>query len=578
MAENIQVASLTAPITVKIPEEKIKKFQNQLEEIADTLEFIVEQMKDVSKEATRSFKGMGKTLKVQNVVQNKFIDGQKQVHENQKKTASNAKRTAKFFGEWTNKLAQVRVALGLVKFAVGGIIKLLAVPAGVFTGFAFGTSKIAEMNAEFIKLAQAVGTDVNFMKAMSAEAKELGFSFEHVNSLIEELNNKMGGEAGGFEETNLREGLAAIGMEVANLEKLKPEEQIAAIMNAGQNLVKKGQLQKVASAFDKIFGQEANRLLTSMSLKMRDLGVNFEGLLGPQKRIVAMSEAAQEGSLAYAKFSKTFKASMGAVFGELTGQLGKRLKPFFKGMEPLFLDLPKIIATRLGPSLDKLAVHFANAFGKGIELFTEFLDNPDKLANMIDKITKALFAMWTVGKFLLDVIIKIAEFLTTPSLKRSALFTFLDRLVPGMSSLLSFSKASNVAKNGLSGLLGVLDEAPDKALKTQKSLQELQNKALLKGGGILGGQLGFLSNAPKILRKASDWIFNRDSRTPSPLGPERSAKEKMLGTTITPNSSTNNINRSNNATTNNVTNNITVNDPETGRAVKEEVFNPGNPQ
>ena len=56
MAKEIEVASLTAPITVKIPFDTINKLEKKLDDIADTLEYIALQFKDIDKIATKTFK------------------------------------------------------------------------------------------------------------------------------------------------------------------------------------------------------------------------------------------------------------------------------------------------------------------------------------------------------------------------------------------------------------------------------------------------------------------------------------------------------------------------------------------
>lgn len=443
MAENVQVASLTAPITVKIPTDTLNKFHAKLEGIADTLEFIVEQLKDVSKEAKRGFKGVGKSLKVQNITQNRYIDGQKQVHENQKKTASNAIRTSKIYGAWADKLAQARVGLGLIQFALGKILQLLAVPAGVFAGFTFLAAKTNKITSEMSKLSEAVGFSLNGMRALTMEAQGLGFTFEHVNSLVEELNNKLGGEAGGFVEANLQEGLSSLNLEAKELQKLEPEEQIAKIMNASQALIKNGRTAELSSAFDKIFGQEGNRLLTAFAQKMELTGKTYEEIINYNKRISGISGEAEQGARGFTAFFQTLTTSIQTVGAELFGKFGAKLKPFFRGLMPLFEDLPKLVANKLGPAIGVLADKFTRAFAKIINVLGDLLKDPERLTEIIDSVTDGLHKMWDIGVVLAKTIFGLLELLV----KFRNIFPSgnIGTLVAGLAAYLLYLKSAKIA-------------------------------------------------------------------------------------------------------------------------------------
>ena len=73
MAKEIQVASLTAPITVKIPFDTIDKFEKKLEEMANTLEWIAVNFKMIENAANKTFKESSKNIRDHKVFCNAFL-------------------------------------------------------------------------------------------------------------------------------------------------------------------------------------------------------------------------------------------------------------------------------------------------------------------------------------------------------------------------------------------------------------------------------------------------------------------------------------------------------------------------
>jgi len=481
MSQNIQVASLTAPITVKVPTKVLNKFQAQLEEIADTLEHIVEQLGDLGKAAKKNFGTMGKGLKVQNITQKKYINGQEQAIKNQKKQEKGAKRTAKVFGFWSDKIAQVRVGIGLLSFALSGIAKLLVVPTGFFTAFTFLAGKINASTTEMMLLSKATGFAFNDMRALEMEAKALGFTFEHVNSLVEELNNKLGGEAGGFVELNLQEGLSSLGIASAELQKLKPEKQLARIMNAGARMMKDGVFSpEAASAFDKIFGQEGNRMLTGIAQKMNVLGMSYDQIIAKNKRISAISKEAQKGAMSFSVFFKDMTTSIDTVTREFFGKFGSKLAPFLKGITPVFENISNSLMSIMNPVLDELSEAFQDALFFIADIFDDFKNNPEKAKDAIKTLIVALKSMFKIGMSLatmlselLPLIQKFVGFIANETVQKfiawgaaivaittgvALLFAGIGKLVAGVGVLLPLigTLAGALGATGLTGILLVL--------------------------------------------------------------------------------------------------------------------------
>ena len=407
MAENIQVAALSADVKVTIPKKELGDFQAKLATIADTLEFITEQMLDMTKHVKGAFKDTNRHLKVTHNQNTKIVNDYRQMNKQARKHERTAKRTAKAMGGIEDAIAQIRVEQGLLNFAMNNMVKLMAIPAAIIGGFTFLAAKITGMTTEMALLSKATGFSLNHMRALEVEAKRMGFTFEHVNSLIEEMNNKLGGEAGGFVEINLQEGLDVLKVSSEELQKLKPEEQIEKIMNASQDLMRKGELAKVASAFDKMFGQEGNRLLGGFAQKMADTGKTYREIIEQNKRFVSLTDDAQKGARLFTGFFQTAGISIRTVMEEFFGQIGVKLSPFFQGVEPMFEDLAAKVMKWLGPgTLDAIADTAVMAFKELVIVFDEIdkagIDFPDLVRDMAN----AMQGAWRTGRDLVAMFVK----------------------------------------------------------------------------------------------------------------------------------------------------------------------------
>ena len=386
MAKEIQVASLTAPITVKIPFDMIDKFEKKLEDIADTLEYIAVQFKDIDKVATKTFKETSRGIKIVNQDNRKWVDGiekvvigQKKVAKETKKNTKNTKRLARAWGGVADKIAQVRVIVGLFEFAIGKVMQALLVPTGAFAGLAFLANKINSNTAEMVNLSKATGFAMNDMKALGLVAKEMGFTFEHINSLAEEWNNKIAGEKAGFAENNMREGLAAMGMSIKDVIDLEPDKAFEKIMNAGRDMVKNGKFDEFASAADKIYGQEANRMLTAFAQKMHDSDRDFSAFLNNYKDFVSVTSSAQNGAVTFTNMWNKGIAMVEKSFANFFGDLGSILGY----SEGAFEDWLKTFGTGTKEIRKFMLKYAVKAFDDFIRILTEsknwIVDNQESI-------------------------------------------------------------------------------------------------------------------------------------------------------------------------------------------------------
>lgn len=400
----MEVAKLTAPITVKIPFQQIQAFQDMLNSIANTLDLIVTQFKDINKATTDSMKDATKGFKkAEGATEDwqedlkKIVEENNKIQKEQKQTRKGATRVAKAWGGVANQVAKVRVGIGLLKFVVTSIIKVLSAPLLAGAGFLLLAARVNKTTSEMVRLSEATGMGVNDMNALALAAKDAGFTFEHVNSLIEEWNNKIAGEKSGFAEGQLREGLAGLGIALQDVIDLKPDKALEKIMNAGQKLAKEGRIDEFSSAVDKIYGQEANRLMTSWQKKLLQGKMTFSEMKKEFKEYVSLTERAQKGALFFTSIWNKSIAKMKNIFGGFFGDLGDRLRH----MEKPFSDFIKAFDKNIGPLKD-LFLDFAVkgiqfAFDKLIDL-VEWLQNPVNMLKIGMWITSAKNTIVGFGK------------------------------------------------------------------------------------------------------------------------------------------------------------------------------------
>ena len=411
----MEVAKLTAPITVTIPFEQIRRFLDELEKIADVLENIVVQLNDMGKAAKKNTKDMAKGIRITNKHVGDVVRGNKTIINQEKQKTKEAKkgsramgRTSKAWGGFANILARIRVGIGLLKFAFNILWKAAAVPVSLLTGTLLLGARVNRLTTEMVNLSRAVGMSTNDMKALGLAAKEFGFTFEHVNSLVEELNNKFGGEEGGFIENNLREGLSLINIEAEKMQKLKPEKRLEMIMEAGRKLSKDSKnLDRVASAYDRIFGQEGNRLLTGFTQKMIKNNQTWGEFVRSYGRFTDMTKENLEGAVSFTDIWNKGLALIGRGFNNFFGGIGAKLAPTKKELETLFITLTG--------GTKSLSETFQNLFIKALLFALDIIlrirrwiiENQEKIKELSADLLDTLESVWMLLESVWDLLKQI---------------------------------------------------------------------------------------------------------------------------------------------------------------------------
>ena len=472
-----QVASLTAPITITLPKKKIEEFKKELKAIEKTLNKVVKQLSKLGVVSAKNFNAAKKHFAKQNVAQKKSVDNTRKINEEVKKTESNAKRTSKVFGDWANKLAQIRVLGGLVKFALGQVAKLVVIPTAALAGFTFLTARVNASTVEMKRLAEATGFGINEMRAMSLEARSLGFSFEHISSMAEEMNIKLGGEAGGFIENNLREGLSTLNIEAEKLQKMSIPDRMKEIMNASREMLKKGKLAELSSGFDKIFAGEGARLMTGLSQKMRESNQDWQTFIGTAQKFTTVSKGALAGADRFTEGFNKITTATKSLSMEFFGQVGNAVGPFIDSITESFKDLPR----KMGPIFADVIGVVSRAMVEGFvelgHLFAWMRERPEEVKEALLGIVEVFKNMFELGVSLFKAISALMPIM-------SSLLKILTPIIDLISSLLENEFTRTMLAWGAAILVAV-------------------KAALLLTAGLASMTIGTIGNATAALRAAA---------------------------------------------------------------------------
>jgi len=208
---------------------------------------------------------------------------------------------------------------------LGGMLKhATAIVAGAATGLTALTAVVNQTTAANVALAKSVGVSSEFLGALSGVVAPLGFEFDNVVDLVEEMNNKMGESVGlGKPVSGVADSVKILGLEFKKLKDLAPEEQFIEILSAAKDLKNE---QAAVSAVDMLMGGEANKILGF--LRTQD-----ESLLDLIKRQLQLNLLTEKGRQGAERFNKTFselKTVANSAKQEFFGLIGEALSPLLE--------------------------------------------------------------------------------------------------------------------------------------------------------------------------------------------------------------------------------------------------------
>tara|TARA_R110002020_G_scaffold213427_1_gene420244 strand:+ start:41460 stop:43337 length:1878 start_codon:yes stop_codon:yes gene_type:complete len=487
MAGEINVASMKATVSLRFNKKSLDVLDKTLGKIEKTLKNIVISSNQASKNLGAGFKTLrlkvnGATSEVKKL--NKELGKSKTraggllaARPGGKSGKKNpffepgvaARPTSGFF----RLLGKFRTMEGLLKAVAGRFVGLIALVPAASAVFLTLAHRVNGTTTEMIKLSKATGVSLQWMQSMTAVAKELGFNFENVNSLVEELNNKVGGQMQGFDEINLIEGLKQLELTFEDIRDLKPEEQFDLIARRTQELARSGAgIQQLGSAWDKIFGGEGNRIGANIALMKED----FTAIQERMNKITKLSNPAVLGA-------QEFTSSM----NELTGILGKFAQEFFGrfGLQifPVLKDFVNFLIDNTGQinkTINMVAKDTADILAMVIDRAREIIDWANNNREMLHENLKVL-KQW-------------ASLISTIATWAAKILVFFGQLASPMNVLtLLLAKGVTTLFLAKKIMMAIV------ALSRGKSLALILRVLTGKGGGFFSRALAFLARGKGLL-------------------------------------------------------------------------------
>ncbi len=226
-----------------------------------------------------------------------------------------------------------------------GLKALAAVAATAFATFgAIGTARdVARLDA----YAKAVGISTDFLEHLGHSVAALGFDYEHVADMIEEMNNKIGESIGIAEMTPVKEALGILGLEFEKLSKMDRELQFRTVMNAAMEL---DDSQAASAAVDILVGAESSKITSYL----RSSGKSFDELMQGYADGDAQTRKTREALI---KLGQSV-GKVGIMFGNLKrallGFFAVALEPMTRGFVRLLKSISEFIHSGLEDHIFKI--------------------------------------------------------------------------------------------------------------------------------------------------------------------------------------------------------------------------------
>ncbi|WP_419593945.1 phage tail protein [Thiolapillus sp.] len=233
-------------------------------------------------------------------------------------------------------------AVGRLK---SGLKSLAAVAAAAFATFgAIGTARdVARLDA----YAKAVGLSTDFLEHLGHSVAALGFDYEHVADMVEEMNNKIGESIGIAEMTPVKEALGILGLEFEKLSKMDRELQFRTVMNAAMEL---DDSQAASAAVDILVGSESSKITSYL----RSSGKSFDELMQGYADGDAQTRKTREALI---KLGQSV-GKVGIMFGNLKrallGFFAVALEPMTRGFVRLLKSISEFIHSGLEDHIFKI--------------------------------------------------------------------------------------------------------------------------------------------------------------------------------------------------------------------------------
>jgi hypothetical protein len=271
---------------------------------------------------------------------------------------------------------------------IGGLGKL-AVAAGAALAAIVGLSGVTNKHTAIqTNMANALGISADALAALGNVVENIGFDYEKVGDLVEELNNKMGEfELTGM--TSVKEALQLVNLEFKELKDLSPEDQFIRIMDAAKDLEDQ---QVAVSAVDMLMGGDANKILGYLRTQEQSLAE----IIQRQLELNFLTDQGREGAVAFTAAWGELSNSVGSIWAQFSGLLGEALTPLIGGFSDLLISNKEVIQTKLR----EWAQGIADAVAWLTPKIRWIIEKLGDLKDIVDKVVRSLGGWRNVLKVL----------------------------------------------------------------------------------------------------------------------------------------------------------------------------------
>ncbi|WP_419618356.1 hypothetical protein [Thiolapillus sp.] len=226
-----------------------------------------------------------------------------------------------------------------------GLKALAAVAATAYGAFgAIGTARdVSRLDA----YAKAVGISTDFLEHLGHSVAALGFDYEHVADMVEEMNNKIGESIGIAEMTPVKEALGILGLEFEKLSKMDRELQFRTVMNAAMEL---DDSQAASAAVDILVGSESSKITSYL----RSSGKSFDELMNGYEEGDAQTRKTREALIKLGQSVGKIGIMFGNLKRALLGFFAVALEPMTRGFVRLLKSISEFIHSGLEDHIFKV--------------------------------------------------------------------------------------------------------------------------------------------------------------------------------------------------------------------------------
>lgn len=194
--------------------------------------------------------------------------------------------------------------------------------------------------SELKNLAGSVGLTVETLQGLSGVVAGIGLETTHVIDLAKELNKKLGEKKSLGQMAAVDDALKALAVDFKDLEKLDPEGQLVALLDAARGL---DDAQTAGSALDKLLGGEA----VKVAGYLRTLNLSMGELLDEQKALNFLTSEGADAASMYTLALGDVTRAAGSMLAEFSALVGAALTPALVSVRAWVVENRELIKAKI---------------------------------------------------------------------------------------------------------------------------------------------------------------------------------------------------------------------------------------